>query len=204
MIVLGAVFSVILDFLQAAPLFGLLVAVFGSGYFGSFYLSIISTTMIDRDEVPDWPDFSDFLDDILAPLLRLVGLVLVSFLPAIVLLFFLDEDVLWTVVALFAAIAWGCFYFPMAIMATLAFGGLGAASPHIVLPAIVRSMPGYLLVVAALVVATIFSAVAEGLAASVPYVGWFVAAAVGFYGLMFQGRLIGLLYREKRDNLGWE
>lgn len=204
MIVLGAVFSVILDFLQAAPLFGLLAAVFGAGYFGSFYLSIISSTMIDRDEVPEWPDFTDFLDDILSPLLRLIGLVFVSFLPAIVLLFFLDEDVLWTIVALIAAIAWGCFYFPMAIMATLAFGGLGAASPHIVLPAIMRSMPGYLLVVAALVVAAIISAVAEGLAASIPYVGWFIGAALGFYGLMFQGRLIGLLYREKRDRLDWD
>lgn len=204
MIVLGAVFSVILDVLQAAPLFGLVVAVFGAGYFGSFYLSIINSTMIDRDEVPEWPDFSDFMDDILSPLLRLIGLVIFSFLPAFVLMFFWDEDAVWCIPAMCAALAWGSFYFPMATMATLAFGGLGAALPHIVLPGIFRSLPGYLLVVAALILGFVISSLAEMLAAHIPYIGWFVAAAVGFYGLMFQGRLIGLLYRVKRDKLGWE
>jgi hypothetical protein len=204
MIVLGAVFSVILDVLQKAPLFGLLALIFGAGYFGSFYLSIINSTMIDRDEMPEWPDFSDFLSDILSPLLRLIGLVILSFLPAFVLLGFLGEGTVWVLVALGVAVLWGCFYFPMAVMATLAYGGLGAASPHIVLPGIVRAMPGYLLVVVALIVVAVISAVAEALAAGIPYVGWFIGAAVGFYGLMFQGRLIGLLYREKRYELGWD
>ena len=204
MIVLGAVFSVILDFLQGAPLVGFLVGIFGAGYFGSFYLSVINTTMIERDEVPEWPNFSDFLDDLLAPLLRLIGLVIFSFLPAFVLLLFWDEETAWWLPAMICALGWGCFYFPMAAMASLAFGGLGAALPHIVLPGIVRSLPGYLFVVAVLVLGVIISAMAEELAARVPYVGWFVATAIGFYALMFQGRLIGLLYRAKKDRLGWE
>jgi len=204
MIVLGAVVSVILDFLQNAPIVGFIAGIFGAGYFGSFYLSVINATMIDRDEVPEFPSFTDFLDDILWPLLRLIGLTILSFFPVFVLGFFGDEGASWYGPAVLCAVAWGCFYFPMAVMATLAFGGLGAALPHIVIPAIVRSLPGYLLAVLALVLGVILLAVVEILTASIPYAGWFLAALVGFYSLMFQGRLIGLVYRTKRDRLGWE
>lgn len=202
-LVLGAVLAVILDFLQTAPLMGLLVGIFAAGYFGSFYLSIINATMIDRDQVPDWPSFGSFLDDILSPLLRLAGLIILSFLPMI-FVFFLGGEPDWALALFLSALIWGCLYFPMATMATLAFGGIGAASPHIVLPAIWRSMPGYLLVVVVLVVAFGLFALVEELASSVRYVGSFVAALVGLYGMMFQGRLIGLLYRDKRHLLGWD
>ena len=78
-IFVGAIFATILDFLQMAPLFGIAVAVFALGYFGSFYLSIVGSTMTDGDRLPDWPIFSDYFDDIIHPFLRLVGLVLISF-----------------------------------------------------------------------------------------------------------------------------
>lgn len=204
MIVVGAVFSVILDFLQFAPIVGLAVAIFSAGYFGSFYLSIINSTMIERDEVPDWPGFSSFWDDILSPFLRLFGLGIVSFLPVFLLSFFGDEDAAWFGPALITAVLYGVCYFPMAALASLAFGNLGGALPHIVFPAIVRSMPGYLLVVVALIVGIALSATIEELTKGIPYVGWFLAAAVALYGLMFQGRLIGLLYRDKGCKLGWE
>lgn len=204
MILVGAIFSVILDFLQIAPVVGFIVGIFSAGYFGSFYLSVINSTMIERDEVPDWPSFSSFLDDILSPFLRLVGLGIVSFLPVFVLLFFWDEEATWFGPVLIAAVVYGCFYFPMAVLASLAFGNLGGALPHIVFPAIVRSLPGYLLVVVALIVGFALSVIVEELTKGIPYVGWFLAATVALYSLMFQGRLIGLLYRDKGWKLGWE
>lgn len=39
---------------------------------------------------------------------------------------------------------------------------------------------------------------------NVPLVGWAIAAAIALYGLMFQGRLIGLIYRHKKDRLDWD
>src|SRR4029079_177071 len=134
MILIGAIFSVVLDLLQFAPLIGIAVALFSYGYFGAFFLDIISTTMTDRDEVPDWPSFSSFIDDILSPFIRLVGLVLISFLPVFALLF-ADHNDPWFIPAMIAAVVYGCFYFPMAVLAAQAFGGLGAALPHIVFPA---------------------------------------------------------------------
>jgi hypothetical protein len=204
MIVVGAIFSVILDFLQIAPVVGFAVAIFSAGYFGSFYLSIISSTMIGKDEMPDWPSFGNFVDDILSPLLRLIGLTILSFWPVFALAFFWDEDAAWFLPAMILTALSGCFYFPMAALASLAYGNLLGALPHIVLPAIVRSLPGYLLVVVALIGGLALSAVVEELSAGIPYVGWLLAAAVALYSMMFQGRFIGLLYRDKAHKLGWE
>jgi len=203
MILMGAIFSVVLDLLQFAPLIGIAVALFSYGYFGAFYLDIISTTMTDRDEVPDWPSFSSFIDDILSPFIRLVGLVLISFLPVFALLF-ADQKDPWFIPAMIGAVVYGCFYFPMAVLAAQAFGGLGAALPHIVFPAVFRALPGYLLAVVALVVGVVICGVAQAFTADIPYVGWFLTAAVALYSLMFQGRLIGLIYRTKCHKLGWE
>ena len=202
MILVGAIFSVILDVLGFVPIVGIAVALFSAGYFGSFYLDIVSTTMTGRDEVPDWPSFSSFIDDIVSPFIRLVGLVLISFLPALALLF-ADHDASWFVPAMIAAIVYCCFYFPMAVLALQAFGGLGAALPHIVLPAIIRAFPGYLLALVALIVGFAVCAVAQHFTAEIPFVGWFLTAAVALYSLMFQARLIGLIYCDKSDKLGW-
>ena len=67
-----------------------------------------------------------------------------------------------------------------------------------------RSMPGYLLAVFALLVGVALSSTAQHFLARVPYAGWFLTAAVALYSLMFQARLIGLIYRQKADRLGWE
>ena len=92
----------------------------------------------------------------------------------------------------------------MAVLAAQAFGGLGAGLPHVVFPAIFRALPGYLFAVVALVVGVVVCAVVQAFTAAVPYVGWFLTAAVALYSLMFQARLIGLIYRAKSDELGWE
>jgi len=111
MILVGAVFSVILDVLKFAPLIGILVGLFSAGYFGAFYLDIVGTTMGGRDEVPDWPSFSSFWDDIISPFIRLVGLCLFSFWPVIAIAIFADDEAPWVLPATGAAIVFGCFYF---------------------------------------------------------------------------------------------
>lgn len=204
MILVGSMFSAVLDLLQFAPLVGFVVGIFSAGYFGAFYLDIINTTIIGRDETPEWPGMSSFLDDILSPFLRLVWLVLISFGPLFAVGIFADEDAPWMIAAVIGAIAYGCFYFPMAVLAMQAFGGFGATLPHMVIPAIFRGMPGYLLAVVSLFVVFVVCELTQEFSAKIPYVGWFLTAAVALYGLMFQGRLIGLFYREKADRLGWE
>jgi hypothetical protein len=202
--VIGAVFAVVLDLFQFAPVVGLAVSLFAMGYFGSYYLSIVGTTMTDGDTLPDWPSFTDFSDDILHPFLRLAGLLLLSFGPVLACVFLVEESArhYWPLMA--GALLWGCVYFPMAVVASSAFGSVVAALPHIVLPAIVRSLPAYAGAVVALVLVFILSAAGQELATRIPYAGWLIAAAVWLYSLMFQARLIGLIYRFNQKRLGWE
>jgi len=204
MILTGTVLAVLLDVFKLTPVFGLAVAIFAAGYFSSFYLDIISSTMAGDDHLPDWPSFTEFLDDVVMPFLRVAGLVIASFWPVFVVPFVVDEEAPKFWWAIGVALVWGCFYFPMAALGSMMMGNLFGALPHIVLPAIVRSMPGYLLAVIGLAVAVAACGVAEEFGGRIPYVGWFVAAAVALYSLMMQARLIGLIHREKRDALGWE
>lgn len=203
MIVIGAAFSAILQIGGSAPLVGIIAGLFAAGYFGSFYLSIISTTILDRDHTPDWPSFSNFLDDIISPFFRLLWLGLLSFLPLILILIF-GEGEIWALALILFTALYGCFYFPMSVLAMLSYGGILAALPPIVVPAILRCMPGYILTVVVLIATFIICGVVEELCGHIPYVGWLFGTAVGLYSLMVQARLIGLLYRNKRDEIGWD
>lgn len=207
MILTGALFSLLLDFLMHAPLVGLLVLIFSAGYFGAFYLDIVSTTMGGREHVPDWPSITSFWDDIFAPFTRLVALVAISFAPLIIMAFTLDAAT-WREwhrsPAILSGVAFGCLYFPMAVLAAQSFGSVMAALPHVVLPGMFRAMPGYLIAVAALVIAYVAGVFGQVYAVRVPYVGWLLTTMVALYAMMFQARVIGLIYLHKQDRLGWD
>jgi hypothetical protein len=197
MIVAGALFSAILHF------GGIWANLFLAGYFLAFYLDIVGSTMSDHDELPQWPGITDFHNDILSPFLRVCGVMLISFAPFAAVVFLAPKEEVWYSLAVLAMKILGYFYFPMAILAHLALGGIGAAMPHIVLPGIFRIFPSYFLGVVALAVAVGAVELAHEYASAVPYAGWALAPAVGIYGTMAMGRLLGLIYRRKREALGW-
>lgn len=210
MILLGAILGVILDIGSIAPVIGLAVFVFAGGYFCAFYFDIISSTMCDHDDIPDWPGFSDFLDEIVMPLITLIGLLLLSFWPVIALtVYVFNMDVspsspevpTWYDPAMYGLLFLGCCYFPMAIIANQAFGTFTSALPHVVLPAIFKALPSYFIPVVALILVWSIVDLGQSYAERLPFVGWFLAWAVALYGLMFQARLIGLIYRDKQDVL---
>lgn len=110
MILVGGLFALLLNILQFLPFIGLLVAIFGAGFFGSYYLDVIGTTMNGDDRLPDWPSITDFWADIVGPLFHLIGLVLISFAPALAVVFFISEDMPWFDLALIGTLAWGALY----------------------------------------------------------------------------------------------
>jgi hypothetical protein len=57
-----------------APLLGLASTLIGLGYFSAFYFQIIETTISGRHTLPDWPEFSDFYDDVVRPALQMIGI----------------------------------------------------------------------------------------------------------------------------------
>nr|MDQ3625455.1 hypothetical protein [Verrucomicrobiota bacterium] len=137
------------------------------------------------------------------PFFRVLGAIVLSFLPLFVCVFAIDGDSAAFAPAIWGSVAFGCLYFPMAILAIVLFGNLRGALPHLVLPALFRCMPGYLLVVIVLVLVFIASAVAAEFAGQVRFVGWLLTAAVSLYFLIVQARLIGLLYVQHQERIGW-
>lgn len=203
MILIGAVCSALIDLAHFAPRIGAVAALVGASYFGAFYLSIVGATMTDNDDLPDWPSVTEFAGDLFAPLLRLLGLGLISFGPAFLGLLLHDPESASSWIPMALGVAWGCFYFPMALIAAEARGGLVAALPHIVLPAIVRIFPHYIGAVASMGGIFGLLLLEEFLLSDIPYLGWFLAGVVALYGQMFQGRLTGLIYRHHGEKLGW-
>lgn len=203
MILLGAILGVIFDIATIAPVFGLAVLIFSGGYFCAFYFDIIGSTMCDHDDMPEWPGFEDIVDGILMPLIVVIALLILSFWPLVALVFLEEEygAAPWFEAAIYAAMFLGCCYFPMAVIAYQAFSTFSSTLPHVVVPAIFKALPSYLIAVVALILVWVAINFAQEYAVRVPYVGWFVAWAVALYGLMFQARLIGLIYREKQDVL---
>jgi len=204
MIVIGAVFAVVLTFASALPRIGLAASVFFGGYFSAFYFDIISSTITGSEQCPDWPSISSFWEDILLPFFRLIGVSILSFLPFIICLFFIDDEsnAFWPV--LLAALGYAFLYFPMGILGVVNFGGIGAALPHIVFPAIIRCLPGYLVIVAGMFLVSGLLFVADEFAARIPYVGWLLSAAILLYLLMVKARLLGSMYLHYQERLGWE
>jgi hypothetical protein len=209
MILLGAIFSLVMSFFSRAPSIGA-GSIFGlsvSGYFIAFFYSILNTTMTDHDDLPDWPEFTNFWDDILSPFARFWCVVAITILPVIILFFGLGY-LGWVPSAIldwlsYLGFAYFACYLPMAILAVQAQGSLWAAWPKTVYPAIFRVLPGYIWPVVTLLVGFGLAAFFEDVSKSIPFAGVLLAGAISLYSLMFQARYIGLIYRDKREALGW-
>jgi hypothetical protein len=82
-------------------------------------------------------------------------------------------------------------------------GHLGAMSPHIVIPAIFRGGWLYWVGVVLLVVLYLVEGFLTKLSAGNPIVGTLLMSGVGAYVLMTNARMLGVVYREREEELGW-
>lgn len=201
MLAIGAGTAILLSVGSMAPVIGVLAAFFSAGFFATFYLDIIGNTVNGSDDLPDWPDLTHFYQDLGRPFVQTMGVTLISIAP-----YLLTHLIAVTHPARqlcqVVGLAFFVFYFPMGTLGLVMHGHLGGALPHRVLPAIFRAFPGYLLVVFIFGGLTVLSTLIDALAA-IPLLGGAAAAVPSLYLLMAQGRLIGLLYRSKREELGW-
>ena len=204
LILTGAVLLAALSLFLGIPRLGFLITLFIFGYFGAHFIEVVNLTVQGRDEPPDWPAVTDIAEDIVGPLIRLVGLLLISFGPLAMVRYFGAEMGGWSRAGMIGAGLWAATYFPMSLIAVAVTDQLAAASPHIVLPAIGRSLPGYLLNVVYLVGVWIGLTGIQWTALQIPYVGSFLASLSGLYGVILLARGVGLTYRRQRDRLGWE
>ncbi|MBN9692178.1 MAG: hypothetical protein J0M24_18185 [Verrucomicrobia bacterium] len=204
LILTGAILLAALSLFLGIPRLGFLIELFIFGYFGAHFIEVINSTVQGRDEPPDWPAVTDIAEDIVDPLVRLLGLLLISFGPLAMVRYFGAEMGGGYRAGMIGAGLWAAIYFPMSLIAVTVTDQLAAASPHIVLPAIGRSLPGYLLNVVYLVGVWVGLTGIQWTASQIPYLGLLLAKLTWLYGLILLSRGIGLIYRQQRDRLEWE
>jgi hypothetical protein len=189
------------------------------GYLFTFLQSILYSTTAEDRELPDLPGMSDIVEDIVQPFLRLLGLMLFCFGPALGI-------GIWSVASgntalypvFLAALVCGWLYFPMAFLAVAVMDSVVAVNPMVVIPAVFKAFLEYLVV---LVLFAVYFTVRFGgdyMLKTLCPEGWtthstselviliggnlFLSFA-GFYLLIVTVHVLGLIYVTKKDRLRW-
>jgi len=213
-LVVSALLFTALDFLVSG-LFGIAIFVIATGYLFSYMQNIIQSTAAEDKEMPELPGF----DGVLASFGRLIGAVLMSFGIAIVVgVIGLQRGEAPNLIALVGALAFGCLYFPMALLAVCMKDSVAAANPLVVVPAILKAPLEYIVAViimgAVVGVRMLGEVIVAGLAGqtfTTRNMGVLVTALAVralwslavVYFLSVNMRILGLLYVTKKRSLGW-
>jgi hypothetical protein len=202
-------------------IFGLMLQVFAGGYLFTYLQSIIFSTVAEDREMPDLPGISSFVEDVVFPFLRLLGLVACCFGPAIALeiVAVINGEVPPALlIAIVSTAILGELYFPMAFLAVATLDSLAAANPLVILPSILKVPIEYLVTVVLLGGVIAFRRLGDFLLKAVfpqsfetKSMGELFAMIgamafwgfLGFYLLIVTVHILGLLYVSKKDKLGW-
>jgi hypothetical protein len=219
-LVLGAIMLLLVNgamFLATFALFYgvtalIFLSVFSGGYVMSYLKSILATTAGGKDEMPDWPEISDFSSDLVAPFFQMLGLMLCCFGPAIAMNIYIGiegnalADTYIYGWCLSVLILLGSFYLPMAFTGVAMYDSLAAVNPLLVIPAITRVLGTYLLTVSVLAAILLTRFLLKGFFSAhltIPIVPDMIMGLIGLYLLIVEVRLLGLMYRARKDELGW-
>ncbi len=120
-------------------IFGVILEIFAGGYLFSYLQGIAHSTLAEDRELPDLPGISNFLEDVIIPFFRFLGLALFCFGPAVgTAIWFGVSRTPTAYYTLVATAALGYLYFPMAFLAVATLDSVTAANPLVVVPSIVK------------------------------------------------------------------
>jgi hypothetical protein len=225
----GIVLTMILRFGQwmistgsARPMiFGFMLQIFAGGYLFTYLQSIIFSTVAEDKEMPDLPGISSFVEDVVFPFLRLLGLVICCFGPAIgleVVAVVMGEVPPGLTIAIIATAILGGIYFPMAFLAVATLDSLAAANPLVVLPSMLKVPVEYFVTLVLLGCVLAFRRLGDFLIGAIFPRGWTTHSMgelfamigamafwgfIGFYLLIVTVHILGLLYVSKKDTFAW-
>ena len=195
-----AIMSIISELSSYVPILGGLTYLILAGYFCAVYFQLMQSSASGSDEASDFPSTTHLWTEIMWPMLQILIILLASFSPVIIYGFCSDElsDLI-----MISLIALGIIYTPMAILSVNILGYLGAMSPHIVLPAIIRAGRLYWLGIITLFLLYGVEFALFCLLENVPVLNTLVMAVIGSYVIITNARTLGLIYRLKAYELGW-
>ena len=201
-LIICVVLSVVATLASIAPLIGGIAGLLLFAYFCAVYFQLIQSTATGGKEAPEFPDTANVMEDIIWPMIQTVLVVLVSFGPFIGYGVWAGEERENSLVSL-GLLGFGVVYFPMARLAVVVLGFIGALGPHIVIPSIFRA--GWLYWVGVALLCLLYfveSMIADMLSGSL-IIGSLAMSAVGSYTMMTNARILGVMYRERQEELGW-
>jgi hypothetical protein len=177
--------------------------IFGTGYLFSYLKKIIASTAAGDRNMPDWPEFSEWHGDIVAPMFQFLLLTVLCFGPALAVYVWSEGDYPWLV---WLAALVGAIYFPMAFLGIAIFDSLAALNPKFVVGSILRVPREYTIAVAVFCGSIAIRQVLEfvlGKLLKIPLAPTLIADLIMIYLLMVEARILGVLYFSEQHTLGW-
>ncbi len=177
-------------FLLSLPVISIMTLAI-TGYLFAVQFNLIFATGNGYKEAPDFPDFSDSFENILVPLFKVVVVWLLAFAPALLIWWQLDVDDGSWLNWLPLLFAYG--YLPIGLMIAAMDSLTEVIHPVTVFSAIRRSGMDYVWLTLGFGAWLLTSDELDTLFPG----SWILGALFGTYGLMFTGRLIGAVYRDR-------
>ncbi len=203
-LIIGTIVFVALDF---ASRFSMKIAIVGIGYLFAYMQKIVRSSAEAEDELPGFPEVSEWRTELLQPFLLLAWTFIVSFGPAFgYMIYHTVADTEMSLTVLFPLFALGFLYFPMALLAVAMSSSYLAVNPLVVLPAIAQlnlEYVGATAVFFGLVIARYLSETLLRAAVPVPVLPTLIGGFLALYFLACEMRLLGLIYYEHKRKLGW-
>lgn len=196
MVIVGGIFFAILDFVSAFSIFGIIVAAIVTGYLLAYYSRVVSSSANGERELPDWPEFHNFQDDIIAPIFRAAAIILVTVVPTLYAVGTEQPELALVLGGV------GLLYGPMAWMAVSLHESIWAANPLTVFTSIAR-VPVQYTIAAVVFVGTVLGTTFLQEALEATIIGSLASYVVGLYGMLVAMRVLGLLYFHNEERLNW-
>ena len=198
LIIIGTVCFSTLEFFSSLSIFGVIGYFFLGGYLCASMMKIINSSADGKKELPDWPELSDFWDDIVVPFFQVIWTGIFCFAPAIIYLIFVRIDIVfWILLGL------GILYFPMALIAVALTNSVLSINPVIVVPSIIKVPVDYLIACILLGLLTFFENFSQLLVSAVPLLGIGLKNLIGLYFLIVEAHVLGLIYHANQEKFGW-
>lgn len=186
----GLVVLYLLQFCMSyVPVFGILTFLF-IGYIYATQFKIIFTTGNGYADAPEFPDFGELFDNVLIPLLKVILVSIISFSPY--LLYVISTGVPEEWLELLLLLLAFC-YMPLGLMIVAMDETMQLFNPVVLLNAIRSAGVAYIAMVLAYGGLSILTSILEEAFAG----SWILGSALGAYGILFNGRLIGGVYRDR-------
>ena len=198
----GAILGVGSYLVSFLPILGLIAGLILTAYFCAIFFEIMITSASGSNDCIGFPNLTDILDDLILPFFKVVAVALFSFAPAILFAFSSSEGFAAEMIMLLLA-GVGIIYFPMAILAVGILGTFRGMLPHIVVPSILKAGGLYWAIVGILFAVYVLESSLLGFLDQFFLVGALVSSFVSMLTLMINGRLLGLLYCHKEEELEW-